>query len=180
MNGEVDPPLEGDFDQSGDLTIADLEMLCAEVGEPLTAANAMFDLDNTGNIAAGDVVTWLSLIGSARGDANLDGAVDLLDLDALGSNFNGSGTWSQGDFDCNGTVDLLDLNILGQFWGSGVSITAPISATSNGVSSATPFATNASSGRAIGAASRADLLNPAGDDRPTELSNSEPTDFIRG
>jgi hypothetical protein len=45
------------------------------------------------------------------GDANGDGAVDILDLNKLLTNFDKSGmTWSQGDFDGNGVVDILDLN----------------------------------------------------------------------
>lgn len=49
------------------------------------------------------------------GDANLDGTVDVLDLDALGQNYNLSGKiWSQGDFNRDGTVDILDLDVMGQ------------------------------------------------------------------
>jgi hypothetical protein len=47
------------------------------------------------------------------GDANGDGAVDILDLNKLLTNFDKSGmTWSQGDFDGNRVVDILDLNKL--------------------------------------------------------------------
>ena len=52
------------------------------------------------------------------GDANNDGTVDLLDLDALGTNFGASpATFAQGDFNNDNTVDLLDLDILGTHFG---------------------------------------------------------------
>lgn len=53
------------------------------------------------------------------GDANLDGDVNLLDLDVLGSAWQGSGTWAQGDFNGDGVIDLLDLDVLGANWGDG-------------------------------------------------------------
>ncbi len=52
------------------------------------------------------------------GDANLDGSVDLLDLDILGQNWQGAGTWSFGDFNGDQIVNLIDLDILGSGWGS--------------------------------------------------------------
>lgn len=58
----------------------------------------------------------------ADGDFNCDGMVDLLDLDILGSNWNGSGKiWGQGDANGDRVVDLLDLDILGGNWGFGTS-----------------------------------------------------------
>ena len=53
------------------------------------------------------------------GDANGDGAVDLLDLDILGSNFGASpADVSTGDFNDDNVVDLLDLDILGSNFGA--------------------------------------------------------------
>ncbi|HEX3356819.1 MAG TPA: endo-1,4-beta-xylanase [Tepidisphaeraceae bacterium] len=47
------------------------------------------------------------------GDANLDGVVNLLDLNALASNFGATtGTWTAGDFDYNSAVDINDFNSL--------------------------------------------------------------------
>ena len=48
------------------------------------------------------------------GDANLDGVVDLLDLDRLGAHFGIAGAYfSLGDFNGDHIVDLLDLDLLG-------------------------------------------------------------------
>jgi hypothetical protein len=47
------------------------------------------------------------------GDANLDGAVDLLDFNRLALNFGQSEKlWSDGDFNYDGAIDLLDFNLL--------------------------------------------------------------------
>ena len=63
---------------------------------------------------------------AVEGDANGDGAVDLLDLDILGSNFGLTpATVAEGDFNGDNVVDLLDLDILGSNFGAG---TATVSA----------------------------------------------------
>jgi hypothetical protein len=50
---------------------------------------------------------------SIEGDANLSGSVDILDFNALATNFGLSGRgWQQGDFDGTGTVDINDFNKL--------------------------------------------------------------------
>lgn len=54
------------------------------------------------------------------GDVNLDGKVDLLDLDLLGQNYGTGVGWAQGDFDGDGDVDLLDLDALGANYGETV------------------------------------------------------------
>lgn len=55
------------------------------------------------------------------GDANVDGVVDLLDLDILGVNFDASGAlYSQGDFNGDTFVDLLDLDLLGANFGASI------------------------------------------------------------
>jgi autotransporter-associated beta strand protein len=51
------------------------------------------------------------------GDANLDGAVDFLDLSRLAQNYNvtdGTRTWAQGDYNYDGNVDFVDLAKLAQ------------------------------------------------------------------
>jgi hypothetical protein len=56
------------------------------------------------------------------GDADLDGDVDVNDLGALASSWQGSALWSGGDFDYNGTVDVNDLGLLAGNWQAGVSL----------------------------------------------------------
>ena len=54
-----------------------------------------------------------------RGDAKLDGNVDVIDLAALGNNFESTGaTWATADFNGDGLVDVLDLAILANNFGS--------------------------------------------------------------
>ncbi len=54
------------------------------------------------------------------GDCNLDGSVDLLDLDTLAYNWGNSidVDWAEGDFNGDGKIDLLDLNLIAANWGS--------------------------------------------------------------
>ncbi len=66
----------------------------------------------------------VAILGGARasgfvlpGDANRDGAVNLIDLADLGANWYGVGKdWEQGDFNGDGVVNLLDLAVLGENW----------------------------------------------------------------
>jgi hypothetical protein len=52
-----------------------------------------------------------------NGDANHDGIVNITDLMALATNYNGVGkTFAQGDFNFDGNVDAADLAILAGNW----------------------------------------------------------------
>ena len=54
---------------------------------------------------------------SLAGDANHDRSVDLRDLYALATNWQGTGkTFGQGDFNYDGVVDSADLGILATHW----------------------------------------------------------------
>ena len=60
------------------------------------------------------------------GDANLDGAVNLTDFNALAANFGQSGrTWEQGDFSEDGTVNLVDFNLLAANFGKQIQPAPP-------------------------------------------------------
>lgn len=62
------------------------------------------------NTAIGDpLLRWSPVM---QGDANLDGVVDVLDLDALGQSYGGPGVWAEGDFNGDNMIDLLDLNAI--------------------------------------------------------------------
>lgn len=59
------------------------------------------------------------------GDANLDGTIDAIDLNAVGQNWQADGTmWSTGDFNGDNISDAIDLNVLGQNWQASVPVPA--------------------------------------------------------
>jgi hypothetical protein len=67
--------------------------------------------------AADNSLTGLSLSGSQvllrptiAGDAELDGTVNITDLDRVLSDYYGD--WAAGDFNYDGTVDINDLDIV--------------------------------------------------------------------
>lgn len=53
------------------------------------------------------------------GDANGDGLVDGLDVDALAQGFGLDGNWSAGDFTNDGIINGLDVDVLAQSFGAG-------------------------------------------------------------
>ncbi|WP_428388616.1 PEP-CTERM sorting domain-containing protein [Mucisphaera sp.] len=120
------PGLVGDFDLSGVLDNADVDLLVAAI--LASSTDSEFDLDGSEAIDAGDLTFWVeTLFGSFLGDANLDGEVDLIDLSNLATNFNGPAGYAGGDFNADGTVDLIDLSILATNFGSTNTIPEPAS-----------------------------------------------------
>jgi hypothetical protein len=75
-------------------------------------------LDGNGDGTGGDDFTCPLIVGR-RGDADLDGDVDIRDFNVLATNFDPLGsngpanTWLQGNFDGDLDVDILDFNLLG-------------------------------------------------------------------
>ncbi|QDU70299.1 dockerin type I domain-containing protein [Mucisphaera calidilacus] len=105
-------PLEGDYNGDGLLDASDIDILISHFGEPA------WDLTGNGLTNRLDLEFWVeNILGTAVGDANLDHAVDLLDLSALASRFNQNGTWAQGDFNGDGIVNLNDLSTLAARFG---------------------------------------------------------------
>ena len=84
-------------------------------GWTLTVAAAINDsgsIVGTGINAAAQTHAFL-LTPAMPGDANLDGTVNGVDLDAVLSNYNKTGmTWAQGDFNGDGVVNGVDLDIV--------------------------------------------------------------------
>lgn len=115
--------LPGDIDGDGSLTASDLNLISAGLG----GTDSALDLDTSGSVDTSDIDAWLALAGGLRGDATLDGLVDLLDLSALASHFDTSGGWAEGDFNSDGLVNLLDLSILANHFGQSPSVPEPAS-----------------------------------------------------
>lgn len=83
------------------------------------------DIDATSSLAVLYDATQVRLKATYIGDANGDGDVSLLDLNAMGANFGAtSATWQRGDFNYDGEVGLLDLNALGANFGAAVAVPA--------------------------------------------------------
>ncbi len=112
--------LRGDFNADGVLDAQDIDALSDEIASganALTASQRFFDLDGNNLIDFNDGFEWVTnarVFGGPIGDINLDGRVNLLDLDVLGQNWQQSNrNWSGGDLNFDGRVDLLDLDLLG-------------------------------------------------------------------
>jgi hypothetical protein len=67
--------------------------------------------------------------GTFYGDFNLDGTVNLLDLNKLTTNYNGTGGWTLGDANGDGSIALLDLNKLTANYNSTVVVPEPATMT---------------------------------------------------
>jgi hypothetical protein len=86
-------------------------------GENINNNPQYFTNNGTGPLAASPQGTMYLPI---RGDVNLDGIVDQLDLNALSADFANAGTYSQGDLNVDGIVDQLDLNDLSASFVNGI------------------------------------------------------------
>ena len=109
----------GDYNADFVLDADDITLLSREAharSEELRRGyNWALDLAPNGLIDDVDVTTWLALISTVPGDANLDGVVDFGDFNILAANFNTTGrSWAEADFNGDGAVDLEDFLILRQ------------------------------------------------------------------
>ena len=113
----VDSGLVGDFDGSGLLDAADVDLL-TEAIRAEAGTTTDFDVDGSGTVDDGDLTFWVeTLFGTTFGDANLDKIVNLVDLSALATNFDGSAGWAGGNFNSDTSVNLIDLSALASNFG---------------------------------------------------------------
>lgn len=103
----VTAALPGDLNRDGVLNVPDVDLLL----HSLKSVNTLFDFDGSGVIDSADGDAYLSTyFSTVRGDSNLDGRVDFVDLLALARNYGQSGTgWASGDFTGEGWTDFADL-----------------------------------------------------------------------
>ena len=125
--------IPGDLTQDGVVNADDIDALLDAVKSGNN--DGIYDLDGSGGVTADDV-TYLveNILGTTAGDANLDGVVDVRDLNVLGINWqtNVNG-WSRGDFNGDGAVDAADLNNVGVNWQRGVAARTPRAALAGGI-----------------------------------------------
>jgi hypothetical protein len=109
----------GDFNADKILTVEDVDLLLAEIGEP--APRSWFDLTGDELVDFDDRDAWAELHGTFVGDANLDGQVNAADLNALALSWRADDatSWEQGDFNGDGFINATDLNDLALNWQSG-------------------------------------------------------------
>ncbi|MEM7313607.1 MAG: hypothetical protein AAF497_10700 [Planctomycetota bacterium] len=103
--------LTGDFDMSGELDFADINLLTQTVLDGTD--DAAFDLNGDGAVNDEDRRVWVEdLKGTFFGDANLDLVVDVSDFNIWNSNkFTTDSQWQDGDFSGDQNVDVSDFGI---------------------------------------------------------------------
>jgi hypothetical protein len=104
--------VEGDFNNDGQLTADDIDILFDAANSPNAAI--YLDYDGSFSVNPGDVTVFLqSVVGARFGDANLDGVVDASDFNIWNDNkFQSCNkSWADGDFNGDAVVDAADFNI---------------------------------------------------------------------
>jgi hypothetical protein len=104
--------LGGDFNNDGQLTAIDIDLLSAEVRAQTN--NASFDLNSDGSVNDADRTVWVSTLSNTYfGDANLDGQFnsgDLVGVLASGTyEADVDSSWETGDFNGDGRTNSSDL-----------------------------------------------------------------------
>ena len=105
------PNIEGDFDNSGALDVADIDLLSMESAAGSNTAS--FDLTGDGNVDGADVQKWaVELKQTWIGDANLDGEFNSSDFVSVFSaglfETNSPAKWSTGDWNGDGFFNSSD------------------------------------------------------------------------
>jgi hypothetical protein len=112
LRGEPVGPTPGDFNEDGQLTVEDINLLSAEVRAGTN--NVQFDLNNDASVNDADRTVWVtSLRNTYFGDADLNGQFnsgDLVTVLASGTYETGADSgWGEGDFDGDGRTGSSDL-----------------------------------------------------------------------
>ncbi|RIK74873.1 MAG: hypothetical protein DCC68_22275 [Planctomycetota bacterium] len=106
-NGSSAP---GDFNGDGTINAVDIDTLHAAINAGST--NPIYDLDGNSAVNSADATYLIeTILGTRRGDANLDGAVNRADAATVGRNYGYSGApaWAKGDFNGDGIVGVADV-----------------------------------------------------------------------
>ena len=109
-------PLACDITGEGICDAADIDAIYAAIRTDSFLAAADFDKD--GALTSDDADIWIGdLMNTVKGDADLDGSVNLSDFLAVSGNFGQQAGWASGDFDGNGSVALADFLVLSRNFG---------------------------------------------------------------
>ena len=110
--------INGDFNGDGVYTCADVDALVATIAAATN--DVSYDLNSDLLVNQDDLDTWLAVAGVAnlpshkpflKGDANLDGVVDVTDFNVWNENkFTNASSWCRGDFNADGVIDVSDFN----------------------------------------------------------------------
>ena len=153
------PRNHGDFNDDGFYRCNDIDALINEIAAGTHGSR--FDLNHDSVVDLRDRNLWLEQAGRANlatanpipvGDANLDGRVDAVDLNAVGLRWQDSNAgWCGGDFNADGVTNAVDLNALALNWQ--VDVAVPVAAAADPAAiGRTPRAALASSAPVVGAA----------------------------
>lgn len=106
--GTPGTPASGDFNGDNMVNSLDIDLLAAQLGNP--SANLSFDLTDDNTLDARDLdMLVIEILGTRRGDTNLDGVVGQMDFKVLAENFGSTASgWSAGDSDGDGDIDFRD------------------------------------------------------------------------
>jgi hypothetical protein len=128
--------LAGDFDLSGALDAADIDLLTTMIRT--NPSERTFDLNNDGTVDDADLTKWRTDAATHNGfgapylvgDSNLDGSVNAADLNNVALNWrqDDAPRWSAGDFKVDGSVNALDLNELALNWQQSIPMASTASA----------------------------------------------------
>jgi hypothetical protein len=85
--------------------------------------NQLIGFDAAANDADSDAKYFIeNIVGTRFGDVQLDGDVDVADMNIINGNWQDTGieTWEEGDLNGDGDINSADLTLLGMYWQWGV------------------------------------------------------------